>query len=192
MEKCVQNANRSERAVLIDEVCTANSDSPSSALHIMMKDQYANYVVQKMIDVAENSQRKILMHKIRPHISTLRKYTYGKHILAKLEKYFLKNNTDLGPIGPPGSMWLSSTSAVGTEQCLIILGFSWNYCHFYSLSRQSFLSTFCLKIVMNFYCRWLVVVAATRCHDTRHTNAICCIWSELLAKQYLGHETTTI
>ncbi|XP_023329751.1 pumilio homolog 2 isoform X2 [Eurytemora carolleeae] len=104
VEKCVQNASRAERAFLIDEVCTANSDSPSSPLHIMMKDQYANYVVQKMIDVAEPTQRKILMHKIRPHISTLRKYTYGKHILAKLEKYFLKNNTELGPIGPPLTM----------------------------------------------------------------------------------------
>jgi len=104
VEKCVQNATRSERSVLIEEVCSPSSDSSSSPLHIMMKDQYANYVVQKMIDVAEPSQRKILMHKIRPHISTLRKYTYGKHILAKLEKYFLKNNTDLGPIGPPGSM----------------------------------------------------------------------------------------
>jgi pumilio RNA-binding family len=67
----------------------------------MMKDQYANYVVQKMIDVAEPAQRKILMHKIRPNCNTLRKYTYGKHILAKLEKYFLKNNPELGPIGPP-------------------------------------------------------------------------------------------
>ncbi len=67
----------------------------------MMKDQYANYVVQKMIDVAEPGQRKILMHKIRPHCNTLRKYTYGKHILAKLEKYFMKNNSELGPIGPP-------------------------------------------------------------------------------------------
>jgi pumilio RNA-binding family len=71
----------------------------------MMKDQYANYVVQKMIDVAEAPQRKVLMHKIRPHCSTLRKYTYGKHILAKLERYFLKNNTDLGPIGPPGEIY---------------------------------------------------------------------------------------
>ena len=104
VEKCVQNATRSERSVLIEEVCSPSSDSSSSPLHIMMKDQYANYVVQKMIDVAEQSQRKILMHKIRPHFSTLRKYTYGKHILAKVEKYFLKNNTDLGPIGPPGTM----------------------------------------------------------------------------------------
>ena len=67
----------------------------------MMKDQFANYVVQKMIDVAEPSQRKILMHKIRPHVATLRKYTYGKHILAKLEKFFMKNNESLTPIGMP-------------------------------------------------------------------------------------------
>eukprot|EP00096_Caligus_rogercresseyi_P015691 TRINITY_DN815_c0_g2_i1.p1 TRINITY_DN815_c0_g2~~TRINITY_DN815_c0_g2_i1.p1 ORF type:complete len:1028 (-),score=349.69 TRINITY_DN815_c0_g2_i1:1629-4712(-) len=102
VEKCVQNASRPERAILIDEVCSL--EGPQCPLHSMMKDQYANYVVQKMIDVAEQSQRKILMHKIKPHVSTLRKYTYGKHILAKLEKYFLKNNTDLGPIGPPGSL----------------------------------------------------------------------------------------
>lgn len=104
VEKCVENANRAEKQFLIEEVCTANSDSPTSALHIMMKDQYANYVVQKMIDVAEPTQRKILMHKIKPHISTLKKYTYGKHILAKLEKYFLKTNSELGPIGPPPSI----------------------------------------------------------------------------------------
>ena len=81
-------------------------------LQVMMKDQYANYVVQKMIDVAEPTQRKVLMHKIRPHCSTLRKYTYGKHILAKLERYFLKNNTDLGPIGPPGTVQISFTRAI--------------------------------------------------------------------------------
>lgn len=75
--------------------------SMHSALLTMMKDQFANYVVQRMIDVAEPAQRKILMHKIRPHVGTLRKYTYGKHILAKLEKFFMKNSSDLGPIGMP-------------------------------------------------------------------------------------------
>lgn len=54
---------RAERAMLIDEVCSM-ADGPHSALYTMMKDQYANYVVQKMIDVAEPTQRKIVMHKV--------------------------------------------------------------------------------------------------------------------------------
>lgn len=100
VEKCVSYSSRSEKAMLIEEICSL-CDGPQSALYIMMKDQYANYVVQKMIDVAEPKQRSILMHKIRPHIATLRKYTYGKHILAKLEKFYMKNSSDLGPIGMP-------------------------------------------------------------------------------------------
>uniref|UniRef100_A0A672GTI8 PUM-HD domain-containing protein n=1 Tax=Salarias fasciatus TaxID=181472 RepID=A0A672GTI8_SALFA len=100
VEKCVINSSRAERALLIDEVCS-QKDGPHSALYTMMKDQYANYVVQRMIDMAEPGQRKIIMHKIRPHIATLRKYTYGKHILAKLEKYYMKSGSELGPIGGP-------------------------------------------------------------------------------------------
>lgn len=65
----------------------------------MMKDQFANYVVQKMIDIADSTQSKMLMLKIRPHIATLRKYTYGKHILAKLEKFFMKSQAEIGAIG---------------------------------------------------------------------------------------------
>ncbi|CAB1342677.1 unnamed protein product [Coregonus sp. 'balchen'] len=83
VEKCVIHSSRAERALLIDEVC-CQKDGPHSALYTMMKDQYANYV-------------------IRPHIATLRKYTYGKHILAKLEKYYMKSSSDLGPIGGPAN-----------------------------------------------------------------------------------------
>ena len=96
VEKCISHSSRPERAVLIEEVCSLND----GALYQMMKDQFANYVVQKMIDVADGPQRKMLLHKIRPHVSTLRKFTYGKHILAKLEKFYMKT-TDLGPIGMP-------------------------------------------------------------------------------------------
>lgn len=102
VEKCVIHSSRAERALLIDEVC-CQKDGPHSALYTMMKDQYANYVVQRMIDMAEPAQRKIIMHKIRPHIATLRKYTYGKHILAKLEKYYMKSGSELGPIGGPAN-----------------------------------------------------------------------------------------
>ena len=54
----------------------------------MMKDQYANYVVQKMLDVAESNQKKIMIQKMKPHINALKRYTYGKHIISKLEKMF--------------------------------------------------------------------------------------------------------
>ena len=52
----------------------------------MMKDQFANYVIQKMLDFADHEERKILLSKMRPHIGALKKYTYGKHIITKLDK----------------------------------------------------------------------------------------------------------
>ncbi|KAH7697961.1 puf domain-containing protein 9 [Aphelenchoides avenae] len=58
----------------------------------MMRDPFANYVVQKMLDVADSTHRKKMMLAIKPHIPTLRKYNYGKHIITKLEKYFQKQN----------------------------------------------------------------------------------------------------
>jgi len=75
VEKCVTHASRAERALLIDEVCCQN-DGPHSALYTMMKDQYANYVVQKMIDMAEPAQRKIIMHKVHFTIVLLTQKIY--------------------------------------------------------------------------------------------------------------------
>ena len=63
IEKCVTTSSRTERAIIIDEIC-----QQSDALFIMMKDQYANYVIQKMLDTAEPTQKKIMIHKMKPHI----------------------------------------------------------------------------------------------------------------------------
>ncbi|VDM17175.1 unnamed protein product [Hydatigera taeniaeformis] len=104
VEKAVTNASRQERQALINEVLE-NVDSSqtqvtameclderedTSILWTMMKDQFANYVIQKMLDVAEPPIRKELMARIRPYINSLRKYTYGKHIIGKMEKYYSK------------------------------------------------------------------------------------------------------
>lgn len=68
-----------------------------SALYTMMKDQYANYVIQKMVEVAEPAQRKTLLQRIKQNTNTLRRYTYGKHILAKLDKYINTGSKSSGP-----------------------------------------------------------------------------------------------
>ncbi len=50
----------------------------------MMKDQFANYVIQKMLDVVDNEQRIMLIEKIRPHLPSLKKFTYGKHLISSM------------------------------------------------------------------------------------------------------------
>lgn len=52
----------------------------------MMKDQFANYVVQKILDVSNEAHRAILLDQIKTHLHALRKYTYGKHIVARFEQ----------------------------------------------------------------------------------------------------------
>lgn len=52
----------------------------------MMKDQYANYVVQKIIDISNEKQRERLLECIKLHLVALKKYTYGKHIVARFEQ----------------------------------------------------------------------------------------------------------
>lgn len=91
IEKCLICAGPHHKALLINEVCGDNDDT-SPPILLMMKDQFANYVVQKMLDTADPAHRKKMMYAIKPHIPTLRKYSYGKHIITKLEKYFQKQN----------------------------------------------------------------------------------------------------
>lgn len=51
-----------------------------------MKDQFANYVVQKVLETCDDQQREMLLSRIRVHLHALKKYTYGKHIVARVEK----------------------------------------------------------------------------------------------------------
>ena len=60
--------------------------TPVSASQAMMKDQFGNYVVQKVLETCNDAQRELLLGRIRVHLHTLKKFTYGKHIVARVEK----------------------------------------------------------------------------------------------------------
>ncbi len=83
IEKCVAYAAPPERSAILQEMITVKEDG-TSALAIMMKDPFANYVVQKMLDTVTISERAVLLEKIRPHLQALKKYTYGKHLIASI------------------------------------------------------------------------------------------------------------
>ena len=52
----------------------------------MMKDQYGNYVIQKVLDHVDEGRRMFIIGLIKKMIPQMRKYTYSKHIIARVEK----------------------------------------------------------------------------------------------------------
>lgn len=58
-----------------------------------MKDQFANYVVQKVLETCSDQQRELILSRIKVHLNALKKYTYGKHIVARVEKLVAAGGT---------------------------------------------------------------------------------------------------
>ncbi|XAR58964.1 hypothetical protein NMG60_11014562 [Bertholletia excelsa] len=84
VEKCLAFGDPSERQLLVDEMLgTTDENEP---LQAMMKDQFANYVVQKVLETSDDQQRELILTRIKVHLNALKKYTYGKHIVARVEK----------------------------------------------------------------------------------------------------------
>lgn len=57
----------------------------NSNLILMMKDPFANYVVQKMVELIDNDRKKLLVFKIKQYLKLIQKNSHGKH-LASIEK----------------------------------------------------------------------------------------------------------
>lgn len=51
-----------------------------------MKDQFGNYVVQKVLETCDDRSLELILSRIKVHLNTLKKYTYGKHIVSRVEK----------------------------------------------------------------------------------------------------------
>ncbi|CAN6997467.1 unnamed protein product [Brassica oleracea var. botrytis] len=86
VEKCLEHGDGTERELLIEEIMGKSEEDDH--LLAMMKDQYANYVVQKVLEISKDQQREVLVQRMKIHLQSLRKYTYGKHIVARFEQLF--------------------------------------------------------------------------------------------------------
>ncbi|OWM66755.1 pumilio homolog 2-like isoform X2 [Punica granatum] len=84
VEKCLAFGSAAERQLMVDEMLgTTDENEP---LQAMMKDQFGNYVVQKVLETCDDRQRELILSRIKVHLTALKKYTYGKHIVARVEK----------------------------------------------------------------------------------------------------------
>ncbi|EJU05662.1 ARM repeat-containing protein [Dacryopinax primogenitus] len=83
-EKALMTADSESRRLLIDELMTPKPNGVSP-VQLMMKDQFANYVLQRALSVVEGDQLQALASRIRPHLGSMRKFTAGsfnKHLTA--------------------------------------------------------------------------------------------------------------
>ena len=101
VERCMEHGSARQKALLVDEVLAPTTAiverqpdrklPDEYAAHItplqeLLADQFGNYVAQKLLDIADDRQRAIIIDLLRGYAPTLRKYQHGRHMLARLEK----------------------------------------------------------------------------------------------------------
>ena len=86
VEKCLQYGTKEQRDALVDRILAPGLDGGASAFQQLVQDPYGNYVVQRVIDVADSVQRAAILTELRRNAQQLRRVSFGKHIISKIEK----------------------------------------------------------------------------------------------------------
>eukprot|EP01065_Artemidia_motanka_P044439 TRINITY_DN6328_c0_g1_i1.p1 TRINITY_DN6328_c0_g1~~TRINITY_DN6328_c0_g1_i1.p1 ORF type:complete len:503 (+),score=68.60 TRINITY_DN6328_c0_g1_i1:474-1982(+) len=80
IEKCIRQAPEDVKQLLIEEI-TEPSELPQ-----LLRDQFANYVVQTALNTASPAQFQMMAAAIRPHIPGIRCTSHGKKIENKINR----------------------------------------------------------------------------------------------------------
>ncbi len=83
VERCLQFGSMDEREILVEMLTVG--DGGASPLNHLVRDQFGNYVVQRVLDVAKPAQRERVAAILKTQVPAIKKYSYGKHIIARLE-----------------------------------------------------------------------------------------------------------
>jgi hypothetical protein len=91
IEKCIRVAMPDTRIYLVEEMLNKEK------LDKLLKDSYANYVVQTALDFADPVQRVKLVDCIRPLLVSIRNTPHGKRIYNKIhrEQYSVQNPSQI-------------------------------------------------------------------------------------------------
>ncbi|WEW56356.1 hypothetical protein PRK78_001799 [Emydomyces testavorans] len=99
IEKCLRTADFQSRRLLIQEML------PSNELERMLRDSFANYVVQTAMDYADPETRVALIEAVRPILPSIRQTPHGRRIAGKIMSIDSQNRasgTSTGQLTPNG------------------------------------------------------------------------------------------
>lgn len=99
VEKCLNSATTGQVEALVRELldpkehneeyrnanCSKDEQGDGSTILMLMKDPYANFVVQRAFDASSGFLRKRLAEEIESRSQILNKFTYGRHILSHIK-----------------------------------------------------------------------------------------------------------
>ena len=101
VEKCLQSADRVQAEKLVSELLApalalrnkrggdlefSDKDGADDILMSLMKDPYANFVVQRAFDASEGELRRKIIREVQDRAEVLSRFTYGRHILSHVNK----------------------------------------------------------------------------------------------------------
>lgn len=107
VEKGLLLGDQRDRSVIIQAII--GEPREPQRLQMMVRDRFANYVVQRLLDVAEYQQKEEVFWILKDQVANLKKSSYGKHILSKLEQIA----QTIGPSAGPGGASMFSQGFMG-------------------------------------------------------------------------------
>lgn len=97
VEKSIEYGTDDQRRTIMEVIC--NKVDGQSPLQLLMRDQFGNYVIQKLLQLLPAKDREYLVEQIKPQLPALKRFSYGKQIAA-IEKLIYHSGT--GQTTPSG------------------------------------------------------------------------------------------
>ncbi|KAI9813781.1 MAG: mRNA binding protein puf3 [Pycnora praestabilis] len=95
VEKSIEFGTEEQRRQILTTMTTLN-EKGESLLPSLMRDQYGNYVIQKLLAQLNGADHDQFMEQIQPQLVLLKKFSYGKQITA-IEKLLYSSTTPPNP-----------------------------------------------------------------------------------------------
>ncbi|KKY28558.1 putative mrna binding protein pumilio [Phaeomoniella chlamydospora] len=110
VEKSIEYGAPQQRGEILRLLTSANGDGESPVLGLV-RDQYGNYVIQKVLNVLKGAERENLINQIRPHLPSLKKVSFSKQIIA-IEKIILDADYEANQSSQSSSLPSTNASTV--------------------------------------------------------------------------------
>ncbi|KAL8313900.1 hypothetical protein RB597_006353 [Gaeumannomyces tritici] len=113
VEKCIVHGTAEDRTKISEILIRTGADG-INPIHQLMKDQYGNYVIQKLVDTLQEPEKTNFVMKMKPQFNSLKKNNSGRQIAAIDKIISSVSHSEAGPDGAAASLQVDVSSAAPT------------------------------------------------------------------------------